>query len=250
MKDWDAQVYREQTGFVSELGLPVVELLDPCRGERILDVGCGDGVLTGKLAAQGCEVTGIDASPDMVRAARERGVDARLMDAAVMDFDEEFDAVFSNAALHWMRPPEAVVRNIHRALKPKGRFVAEFGGRGNVAHIRHALHESLRSRGIAPENVDPWYFPSPGEYAELLRDNGFKLRSATHFERPTPLPGGLASWLESVARPFCAAVPAAMRGELLADLEDRLAPVLLGEDGSWRADYVRLRIVAVKAPVA
>jgi len=250
MKDWDAQKYREHTGFVSELGLPVVELLGPGRGERILDVGCGDGVLTGKLAARGCEVTGIDASPDMVRAARERGVDARLTDAAVMDFDEEFDAVFSNAALHWMRPAEAVARNIHRALKPNGRFVAEFGGRGNIAHIRNALHESLRSRGIAPDKVDPWYFPSPGEYAELLQANGFELRSATHFERPTELPGGISDWLESVARPFLAAVPGPAQRDFLAEVEVRLAPTLLGEDGVWRADYVRLRIAAGKRTVA
>ena len=184
------------------------------------------------------------------RAARERGVDARLGDAADMDFDREFDAVFSNAALHWMRPPAAVVQGINRALRPQGRFAAELGGRGNVGNIRRALHKSLASRGIAPAEIDPWYFPSPEEYTALLRDNGFEVLSVTRFDRPTELPGGIGGWLESVGRPFLAAVPAPSQRKFLADVEARLAPELLGEDGVWRADYVRLRVVASKRAVA
>jgi len=246
VSDWDAEVYRLKTGFVSELGRAVVELLAPRAGERILDLGCGDGVLTRALADMGCEVVGIDSSPDMVRAARERGVDARLLDAAEMPFQGEFDAVFSNAALHWMRPPAAVVRGVHRALKPRGRFVAELGGKGNIANIQSALHRALSSRGIPPGSVDPWYFPAVEEYAALLRRHGFQVDRIEHFDRPTRLPAGISGWLESVARPFLDAVPADERPRLIDEVEEQAAPVLVADDGTWRADYVRLRVAARK----
>ena len=246
MKHWDATLYRRNTGYISDLGMPVVELLRPRPGERILDVGCGDGVLTEKIAACGCEVVGVDASPDMTAAARARGLDARSMNAASLEFESEFDAVFSNAALHWMHPPEAVVEGMYRALKPGGRFVAEFGGAGNVAHIRRVLHASLERHGLPPEDVDPWYFPTPEEYAALLGDAGFRVRSMEHFERPTVLPTGVADWLESVARPVLAAVPDDDRVEFVKEVEAGLRPLLLGQDGVWRADYVRLRVLALK----
>lgn len=249
MKDWDARLYRERTGFVSDLGAPVVELLRPRPGERILDIGCGDGVLTEKLVDTGCRVTAIDASEDMVRAAGARGIDARLMDATGLQFESEFDAVFSNAALHWIRPMEKVVAGVYRALKPGGRFVAEFGGHGNVRAIRSALHAALAKRGVAPDDVDPWKFPSPGEYERMLRDHGFEVESIEHFDRLTELPGGIADWIESVGRPFLRALPAGDRTSFLEEVETALAPVLRGDDGIWRADYVRLRVFAVKPPV-
>lgn len=250
MKDWDARLYRDHTGFVSELGEPVVELLGPRAGERILDIGCGDGVLTERIAGFGCDITAVDASEDMVRAAGTRGIDARLMDATRLEFESEFDAVFSNAALHWIQPMEAVIEGVYRALKPGGRFVAEFGGRGNVKTIRNALHAILERRGIAASVVDPWHFPSPGEYRAMLDSQGFRVESIEHFDRPTALPGGIADWIESVGRPFLQALPPGDRRSFLEEVELALAPVLRGKDGVWRADYVRLRGLAVKAAAA
>lgn len=246
MKDWDARLYRQNTGYISDLGMPVLELLSPRSGERILDIGCGDGVLTEKIASLGCDVVGIDASPDMVEAARARGIDARTVNAADLTFEEEFDAVFSNAALHWMRPPQAVVQGVYKALKPGGRFVAELGGAGNVAHIRNALHACLAKHGLPVEDIDPWYFPTPEEYAELLASHGFRVESMEHFERPTVLPTGIVDWVESVARPVLAAVPSDLRAEFVAEVESALRPALCDDEGVWRADYVRLRVAALK----
>jgi trans-aconitate methyltransferase len=253
MTDWDARFYRQHTGFVSDLGRPVVKLLSPRAGERILDVGCGDGSLTIELVDMGCDVVGIDASPDMVAAARQRGVDARLLDAtdlpARADFAGSFDAVFSNAALHWMRPMEIVVRGIAGVLKPSGRFVAEFGGYGNIERIRRAIYLALEKRGIAGREVDPWHFPSVEEYTGFLTGAGFHVSHIESFERPTDVPTGIANWMESVGRPFLDSVPDNERREFLAELEDLLAGELRRDDGSWWADYVRLRVHAVLEPL-
>src|SRR4051812_8267620 len=162
---WNASGYAENARFVADLGMPVVDLLDPRPGERILDLGCGDGALTEKLAAAGCKVVGADASPELVEAARARGLDVRLVDGHKLDFDADFDAVFSNAALHWMRQPDAVIDGVHRALKPGGRFVGEFGGAGNVVRIVSALESALERRGIDGKTVNPWYFPNVKDYA-------------------------------------------------------------------------------------
>src|SRR5450432_4363692 len=145
---WDPDRYARNARFVADLGAPVVELLAPRAGERILDLGCGDGALTAKLAALGCQVTGVDASPQQIDAARKLGLDARVMNGEALDFDSEFDAVFSNAALHWMRDPAKVIAGVHRALTPHGRFVAELGGHGCVAKIKNALVEALNRRGV------------------------------------------------------------------------------------------------------
>ncbi|HSH41574.1 MAG TPA: methyltransferase domain-containing protein [Arenicellales bacterium] len=252
MDDWNAQSYRRHTGFVSELGLPLVELLEPRLGEKILDVGCGDGMLTARLAALGCDVLGIDSSPDMVAAAREQGVQARVLDASALadtrDLHGRFDAVFSNAALHWMHPMDAVARGIALALKPGGRFVAEFGGEGNVARIRDAIHQSLERRGIPAAEVDPWHFPSADEYSSLLTAAGFEMKSIDCFERPTELSSGIAEWIESVARPFLNAVEVDERRGFLDEVEQRLDGTLRRGDGRWWADYVRLRVRAVRRP--
>lgn len=254
MNDWDARFYRRHTGFVSELGQPVLDLLDPRSGERILDVGCGDGILTAQLVEHGCEVVAIDSSADMVAAARGRGVDARLLDAADLaaasELDGGFDAVFSNAALHWMHPMDAVVQGMARVLHPSGRLVAELGGEGNIERIRSAVHEALQRYGIHGPDVDPWHFPSPGEYSGLLEAYGFRIEFIEHFERPTELPTGIANWMESVGKPFLNAVPARARRDFLSEVEDRLADVLRRDDGTWWADYVRLRVRASRGPAA
>jgi trans-aconitate methyltransferase len=241
--NWNPDKYDEHTRFVSDLGMPVVELLQPRPGERILDLGCGDGVLTQKLIEIGCEVTGVDTSRQMVAAALRRGIDARVMDGHTLTFADVFDAVFSNAALHWMKEPDRVIAGVWRSLKKPGRFVGEFGGLGNVDKLHRALLEAISMRGIPPGDVDPWFFPSPDEYRDKLVSAGFNVDSIELVDRPTPLPTGVAGWIESVAHPFLAVVEPEQRGALISEVEDRVRP-LLCNDGVWFADYVRLRFSA------
>ena len=244
-QDWDPERYQRNAAFVAELGLPVVELLAPHEGERVLDLGCGDGRLTEALAAAGCSVVGVDASAEQVQAARARGLDARLVDGEALPFVAEFDAVFSNAALHWMKRPRRVLEGVFRALRPGGRFVGEFGAKGNVGAVAGAIAAALARRGLSFADHDPWYYPSADQYAAELRQAGFRVVHVATFERPTPLPGDMGAWLDTFARAFLAAVPeaerAALRGEVTASLE----PVLF-RDGRWFVDYVRLRFHAVK----
>jgi len=243
---WDASRYAAHARFVAELGMPVVELLAPRPGERILDLGCGDGALTARLAELGCEVIGVDADPDMVGAARERGVDARLADGVSLPFAREFDAVFSNAALHWMRSdPDAVVAGVARALRPGGRFVGEFGGHGNVAAISVALLAVLAQRGIDGRHGYPWYFPTPGAYGALLERQGFAVRTMELIPRPTPLPTGMRAWLEVFGNPFLTEVALEDRPAVLEEAVALLETVLCDRAGNWTADYVRLRFAAV-----
>ena len=246
MQVWEPDRYAAHARFVSDLGAPVVELLDPRPGERVLDVGCGDGALTEKLVAAGCRVVAIDASPEQVRAARDRGLDARVADVTALGFDGEFDAVFSNAVLHWIRDPDAALQSIHRALAPGGRLVAELGGHGCVASIRAAFGEVLARRGVDAEGLNPWYFPTAEAYSERLDANGFDVDSIRLFPRPTPLPSDVTDWLETFAQPFLAGVGDSDRPAVLHEMRERLDPVLRAPDGGWVADYVRLRFAATR----
>jgi SAM-dependent methyltransferase len=243
---WDPEGYARNASFVPELGAPVVERLAPRPGERILDLGCGDGVLTERLIALGATVVGIDGSPEQVAAARARGIDARVGDGERLEFDEEFDAAFSNAALHWMRRPDDVIAGVWRALRAGGRFVGEMGGKGCVARIRHALVAALSRRGVDGEAADPWYFPDAEEYRARLERGGFEVRSIRLFPRPTPLPGDVEGWLETFARSFLAVVPDGERPAVIAEVRDALRDTLRDADGTWNADYVRLRFEAYK----
>ena len=243
---WDSDSYQQNARFVSELGTPVVALLEPKPGERVLDLGCGDGALTETLAAAGCRVVGIDGSADFVRAARARGLDVRLGDGQALDFDADFDAVFSNAALHWMKAPDRVIEGVWRALVPGGRFVAELGAEGNVGTIHRALRDSLAARGTDPDAVDPWYFPSEADYRARLEARGFRVETMTRFSRPTPLPGDVRAWLETFGRAFVDALPESERDTYVDDVRARVAPALRQPDGRWVADYFRLRFAAVR----
>ncbi|MBS0423449.1 MAG: methyltransferase domain-containing protein [Proteobacteria bacterium] len=245
---WNPKRYAENARFVSDLGLPVIELLAPQPRERILDLGCGDGSLTAKLLSFGCEVVGVDSSPEMVAAARALGLDARVMDGQTLQFGNEFDAVFSNAALHWMKEPEAVITSVWRSLKPGGRFVSEFGGYGNVSAIVAAIESALNSRGLSVPS--PWFFPRSEEYRRLLEARGLVVHNIILIPRPTPLPGDVSGWLETFAQPYTAVLSAAERPSFIAEMVEVLMPVLCDEKGNWEADYVRLRFSATKPNTA
>lgn len=243
---WDPEGYARHARFVSDLGMPVVELLAPQPGERILDLGCGDGALTRKLVDLGCQVIGVDGSPQQVAAARALGLEAQVGDGQALSFGAEFDAVFSNAAMHWMKNADAVIDGVWRALKPGGRFVAEMGGFGCVERIRQALHAALRRRDVDPWRVDPWYFPTDIEYRQKLDARGFFVQWIALIPRPTPLPGDVTGWLETFAQPFTKAIDADQRQTFLEEVREALRPQLCDAEGQWTADYVRLRFNAVR----
>jgi SAM-dependent methyltransferase len=241
---WDPAQYAEHARFVSDLGMPVVELLAPKPGERILDLGCGDGALTLKLAKLGCKVVGVDSSPEMVVAAKSLGLTVQVMDGHTLPFTNEFDAVFSNAALHWMNHPKDVIAGVWRALNPGGRFVGEFGGYGNVASVITAIEAVLFSRGMTIAN--PWFFPRQEEYRTLLEAMGFSVDSLVLIPRPTPLPGDMGGWLQTFAQAYTSALPASERPSFISQIVTALRPVLCNATGNWHADYVRLRFSARK----
>lgn len=244
---WSAADYAREGRFVSDLGVSLLEWLAPRAAEQILDLGCGDGALTARIAQAGAIVTGVDASPDLVKAARARGLDVRLMDAQALPFDGQFDAVFSNAALHWMkREPDAVLSGVHRALRPGGRFVAEMGGAGNIESIRRGLHTALASREVDATSADPWYFPKADEYRARLQSAGFVVQRLETHERPTTLPGDVTGWLTTFAQPFLSTVAPEMRDDMLAEVRKALFSQLADASGRWTADYVRLRFIAIK----
>jgi trans-aconitate methyltransferase len=242
---WSPDTYDEHARFVSDLAGEVLSWLQPRAGERILDLGCGDGVLTEQLKTMGCRVIGIDASAGMIAAARARSLDARLGDAHELAFDHEFDAVFSNAALHWMTRPGKVLDGVAKALVPGGRFVAEFGGHGNVAAITTAMRAVAKSRGGDQELAGPWFFPSVDDYRRLLEQKGFNVKRIGLFPRPTLLKTGMRSWLKLFRQPFFEQFGDAM-GDALAEAEALLKPSLCDAGGRWTADYVRLRVEAVR----
>jgi len=241
---WTAEGYARDARFVSELGRGVVELLAPKPGERILDLGCGDGALMELIAERGAEVVGFDSSPELAAAARKRGLRVALGDAHELAYAREFDAVFSNAALHWMTQPEAVIAGVRRALRPGGRFVAEMGGKGNIAAIRAALAAVLEKRGLRLSALRAQFFPTAKEYARLLRRGGFRVDSITLFERPTVLPTGIEGWLDTFAEGTFAHLPEPERAAAKTEVIELLRPVLCDHAGRWTADYVRLRFAA------
>jgi trans-aconitate methyltransferase len=243
---WNSQTYATNARFVADLGMPVVELLNPQPGDRILDLGCGDGALTIKLKALGCEVVGVDASENLIQAAQALGLDAQMMDGHKLEFDRPFDAVFSNAALHWMKQPEQVIAGVWRSLKPSGRFVGEFGGAGNVATIHQALMDRMRALGYDPEALNPWYFPTPVAYQTQLEAAGFEVTQIELIPRPTTLPTGVRGWLETFANPFTQALPEGERSGFLDAIVNTVEPTLCDTTGQWTADYVRLRFAATK----
>ncbi len=241
---WDASLYAGNGRFVALLAGSLVEALEPKAGERILDLGCGDGFLTQRLAESGATMVGVDSSPQMIAAAQERGVDARYASGEALPFDGEFDAVFSNAALHWMSDHDAVLRSVYRALKPGGRFVAECGGQGNIAAIRVALLAVLTRLGMPAERIENNHFFSSAEYRARLESHGFLVEEITLTPRLTPLPSGMVDWLQTFRSSVLEQLPDSERLAAIEQIVGLLKPALCDRDGNWTADYVRLRFVA------
>lgn len=243
-QQWNADTYQRNASFVSTLGQPLLDLLKPQAGEHILDLGCGDGALAVQIARAGSTVTGIDASDAMVRAALDAGVDAHVMDGQDLRFSAIFDAVFTNAALHWMPRTSDVIDGVWSCLRPGGRFVGECGGAGNVAQIISALQSNLARAGIVYQN--PWTFLTAEQFTEMLQAKGFRVDSVDLFPRPTLLPGDVSGWLETFAQAQLHPLKATIRHRVIAAVVEELSPKMCLPDGRWQADYVRLRFHATK----
>ena len=243
---WDVEAYGLNGAFVHELAGGVLEWLAAKPGEKILDLGCGDGQLTQRIAVTGADVLGVDASEAMVAAARERGVVADVGAAEDLPYaDKTFDAVFSNAALHWVRGQDAMIAQVHRVLKPGGRFVAEMGGHGNVAAILVALKAVLVRHGFGDREDGVNYYPTAESYAKRLEKHGYQVQRIALIPRPTPLAkGGMTEWLRTFRRGVLDGLPEELRDTVVEETAALLEPVLRDEDGNWVADYVRLRFVA------
>ena len=239
---WSASDYARNGRFVQELAGPVFEMLAPRPGERILDLGCGEGALTAEIKASGADVLGVDLSDELLAVARMKGLTVRKADGHALDFVSEFDAVFST--LHWMRKPELVIAGVHRALRPRGRFVGELGGHGNVAAIGTAMRAVGRTRKGDPALVGPWFFPTVDEYSRLLIEGGFSVKEIALVPRPTPLKTGMDGWLRTFGRSFFDQFPEPERTEVVAEVVELLRPSLCDTKGVWTADHIRLRFSA------
>lgn len=248
LKDqWNASLYDSKHSFVSKFGNDLVDLLSPKKGEKILDLGCGTGDLANNLANLEVDVLGIDKSKNMVHQAITKypGLKFMVSDALKLGFQEEFDAVFSNATLHWVKPPGQALQGIYDSLKHGGRFVAEFGGKGNVQAITNEITHQLENYEQTPQF--PWYYPSIGEYSSLMEQTGFRVTFAQHFDRPTPLEGdnGLKNWIEMFAIGMFEGISENIKEHTLSQVEKNLKPLLFN-DGVWMADYKRIRVIGIK----
>lgn len=244
MNQWNVELYEDKHSYVWQYGSKILEMLAPQPGESILDLGCGTGQLTAQIAATGAKVVGLDAASSAIAQCRQNypQLEFKVADGANFTVDRSFDAVFSNAALHWIQPPAAAVKCIYKALKPGGRFVAEFGGKGNIKQIIEAIN-----RAFEEPDYNPWYFPSIGEYSTLLEREGFQVNYAVLLSRPTKLEGknGLANWLTMFAKDRFEIVSSASQATLIDQIESELRPSLY-RDEHWWADYCRIRIIAIK----
>ncbi|SMN17302.1 Trans-aconitate 2-methyltransferase [uncultured Candidatus Thioglobus sp.] len=245
-QNWDATEYKEHASFVPSLASDVIELLNPQEGEKILDIGCGDGELTYKLKQKGCLAIGIDSSPSMVESTKIRGIEAYIIDGENITYQNEFDAVFSNAALHWLTQPEKVIKGVYLALKSNGRFIAEFGGDGNIAALLEAMQRVFQENKEFGEFKIPWYFPTTEAYKLLLERVGFKVKYIELIPRPTPLKSGVEKWLEIFAEGIIKELTPEQKNVFLVAVKDKLTPVIYTKKDGWVADYVRLRFEATK----
>jgi trans-aconitate methyltransferase len=246
LQKWSATMYDSHARFVGDLAKPAVDLLDPKPGERILDIGCGDGYLMQKIASSGAIMTGVDYSPELVAAAQARGLDVQHGNGEAIDFENTFDGAFSNAALHWMRRADLVAAGVARALKSGGRFVGEFAGARNAFLIRTAVHAALAHRGLDADEVDPWYLPTDSQYRTVLEKAGLRVTHISLFDRPVVIDYPVADWIRTFGSPYLTVLKTEDRAPFLEEVTRDLAPHLLGPDGRWTVDYTRLRFRAEK----
>lgn len=245
-QSWDPILYDANARFVSAMTEEVLALLDPHPNQHILDLGCGDGFLTKQITTTGASVIGVDSSSAMVKTAQKRGLDARIMSAYALPFVEEFDSVFSNAALHWMLQPDLVLSKVRQSLRMDGFFTAEFGGAGNVAAITSALTKILPTYDRKFEVCNPWYFPTAEEYTDKLVKHNFEVQSIKLIPRPTKITGTIINWLENFAVSFVQDLDFPKRHEIFTAVRDEIEEDLCDNTGSWHVDYVRLRFRAIK----
>lgn len=243
---WDANDYGKNAAFVHGLASGVLDWLDAKPTESFLDVGCGDGQLTLRIASTGARVVGVDNSQEMLAAARSRGIDAHEGSAESLPFaDRSFDAVFSNAVLHWVYKQDAMMGEVRRVLKPGGRFVAEMAGHGNLAAVRVAFMTVLERHGCCDGEEGVNCYPTPKDYRQRLERHSFQVERIELIPRPTPLPeSGMEGWLRTFRRGVLAEVPELLRDTVVRETAAMLVPVLRDEEGNWTADYIRLRFIA------
>ncbi len=243
-QSWSADLYARHASFVPHQGAAWVDGLGPLDGLDLLDLGCGDGVLSRRLVERGARVVAVDASPELIAAAKKNGLDAHVADGRELSFDHEFDMVFSHAALHWMKPPQPVLRGVRNALRAGGRFVADMGGAGNVAFEAAALEAALDRRGLDGKAANPWYFPETEGYRQLLEEAGFVVDAIESFERPTSIDSDIGGWLATFAETFLRQVDSAERAVVIREVADSLRPHLSDGADNWTLEYVRLRFAA------
>jgi len=242
---WDANKYKKHADFVSNLAFPVVELLNPKENERILDLGCGEGTLALEIKRLGADVLGIDLNENMVEKAKSKGIDAQIMSATNLDFENEFDAVFSNAVLHWVKESELAIQKINKSLKQDGRFIAEFGGYGNIKNLTNAMQEVFDNNPSWGAFNNPWYFLSDLEYKKLLEKNGFKVEYIELIQRPTPI-DDITNWLDVFANGITKNLTDEQKIKFKEEVKEILKPKQYSKKDGWSADYVRLRLKAKK----
>ena len=241
---WNPGNYNTHAHYVAQLGAPVLDLLAVQPNESILDLGCGDGSLSKQIMEKGAKVIGVDASEEMVQASKANGINAVVQNASELSFNHEFDAVFSNAAIHWMLDIDSVLKGVKRSLKPRGRFVGEFGGFGNIAAISTALFAHFSPEGLSTRQILPWYFPTPSEFQNKLETYGFRVEEIMLIPRPTPLPSDMAGWLVTFTQYLRNHLNETKYNELIEKTITNLKPILCDQSGHWSADYVRLRFHA------
>ncbi len=251
LSKWDANLYTEKHAFVFDYGNTLIDLLDPKNDESILDIGCGTGQLTAGIAERAKHVTGIDLSPEMIANARQNypSLDFQIQDASNFHFEKKFDALFSNAALHWVTNYTSAINCMYAAIKKGGRIVVEFGGKGNVQTIVEQLRKSLKDSGYVDQSkIAVWYFPSIASYTAALEAAGFEVVFAQLFDRPTELADeatGIKDWLSMFAKSFFVGVTPDDTEAILSEVQEKLKSVLF-KKGKWFADYRRIRIIAIK----